>query len=154
MPQLSYVKVIVGCPASDVFVTLTTHRNQGTGGILPPQILVGIKAKNSSSKDLRLLFFPSDFQIFLRPCSTVPREQLLLQPSLSTSLCNCAIKVVGIKGFHLLSYYFFEQSFFQRRILEINWKINLIFHILKSLTSTNVVSSFYKVDFQNDSTFK
>ena len=122
MPQLSYVKVIVGCPASDVFVTLTTHRNQGTGGILPPQILVGIKAKISSSKDLRLLFFPSDFQIFLRPCSTVPREQLLLQPSLSTSLCNCAIKVVGIKGFHLLSYYVFEQSFLHRRILVINWK--------------------------------
>ena len=76
MPQLSYVKVIVGCPASDVFVTLTTHRNQGTGGILPPQILVGIKAKISSSKDLRLLFFPSDFQIFLRPCYLITKEYM------------------------------------------------------------------------------
>jgi hypothetical protein len=112
MPQLSYVKVIVGCPASDVFVTLTTHRNLGTGGNLPPQILVGIEAKLFSSKGLTLLFVPWDFQIFLRPCSTVPREQLLLQPSLSTSLCNCAIKVVGIKGFHLLSYYILNNLFF------------------------------------------
>ena len=94
----------------------------GDRGQLPPQIFVGIEAKLPSSKGLRLLFVPSDFQIFLRPCSTVPPEQLLLQPSLSTSLCNCAIKVVGIKGFHLLSYYFFEQSFLHRRILVINWK--------------------------------
>ena len=54
-------KLRLSCPVyedvhaySDVFVTLTTDQYLGTGGQLPPQILVGIVAKLSPLKGFRL----------------------------------------------------------------------------------------------------